>query len=135
MARGSDQERELVHRLDELGFAVLRAPASGAKTRLDRPDIVAGRKGFHISIEVKTTSRKTLYINRESIEQLLRFAERFDAKPLLAVKFKRQHRDWLLLEPRQLVRTSTGYKLPMKTAINRGATLEALVSRRITDFE
>lgn len=114
---------------------MLRAPASGAKTRLDRPDIVAGRKGFHISIEVKTTNRKTLYINRESIEQLLRFAERFGAKPLLAVKFKRQRRGWLIFEPSQLERTSKGYKLPMKTATNRGATLEALVSSRITDFE
>ncbi|RLI28105.1 MAG: Holliday junction resolvase, partial [Candidatus Hecatellales archaeon] len=98
MVKGVKEERELVKILDRLGFAVLRAPASGSRTKLDRPDIVAGRRGLIIALEVKTTSRERLYLRKESIEQLIRFSDRFGAKPFLAVKFKRKRRGWLLVE-------------------------------------
>lgn len=132
--RGFREERELVNRLEKLGFAVLRAPASGAGTKLDRPDLVAGRRGFYIVVEVKTTRRKVLYIRAESLEQLVRFAERFGAEPYLAVKFKRSGYGWLLLKPGQMERTSKGYKISVEEAYRKGMPLEVLTSARLDDY-
>jgi len=134
LRRGVSEERELVRRLDGLGFAVLRAPSSGSSTKLDRPDLVAGRRGLIIAFEVKTTHRKTLYARKESMEQLTRFSEKFGAKPLLAVKFKGVHRGWLLLEPKNLTQTGKGYKVTLRNALKDGIRLEALVTEKITDY-
>jgi len=131
LGRGVREERELVQILDRLGFAVLRAPASGSKTKLDRPDILAGRKGFVIALEVKTTSRETLYVGEESIAQLLRFSKRFGAKPFLAVKFKRRRLGWLLIEAEGLKRTGRSFKITLEEASRRGLTPEALVTRKL----
>ena len=38
-AKGDRRERELVNALDEAGFAVMRAPASGAATDRELPDV------------------------------------------------------------------------------------------------
>ena len=133
--RGFRDERELVSRLEHLGFAVLRAPASGSGTRSDRPDILAGRKGFCIALEVKTTSRRVLYIRQESVDQLVRFSERFGAKPYLAVKFKRSGYGWLLLRPDQAERTGGGYKVTLEDAFRRGMALEALAASKLEEFQ
>ena len=134
MRRGIAEERELVHRLEDLGFAVLRAPASGSSTKLDRPDIVAGGHGMHLTLEVKTTSKTTLYIQKASIDQLTRFSERFGATPYLAVKFKHQRRDWVLISPERLAKTKSGYKLTLKEALKVGSRLEAVISSKLTDY-
>jgi Holliday junction resolvase len=134
LRRGIAEERALVHRLEDLGFAVLRAPASGSSTKLDRPDIVAGGHGIHLALEVKTTNKTTLYIQKTSIDQLTRFSERFGATPYLAVKFKHQHRDWTLISPARLAKTKSGYKLPLKDALKIGSRLDALISTKLTDY-
>ncbi|PSP40299.1 nucleoid-structuring protein H-NS [Halobacteriales archaeon QH_6_64_20] len=41
--KGDRRERELVNELDEAGFAVMRAPASGSATDRELPDVLAGR--------------------------------------------------------------------------------------------
>jgi len=133
--RGFREERELVNRLERLGFAVLRAPASGAGTKLDRPDLVAGRRGFCIAVEVKTTRRRVLYVRAESLEQLIRFAERFGAEPYLAVKFKRSGYGWLLLKPDHMEKTGRGYRITLEEASRRGIPLEALTSARLDDYQ
>ncbi|RLI15771.1 MAG: Holliday junction resolvase [Candidatus Hecatellales archaeon] len=134
MSKGVREERELVRILDRLGFAVLRAPASGSRTKLDRPDLLAGRKGFIVALEVKTTSRETLYLGEESVAQLLRFSRRFGAKPLLAVKFKHRKRGWLLVEAEGLKRTGRGFKLTLREALRRGFTPEALVTGKLENM-
>lgn len=117
-----------------MGFAVVRAPASGSRTRLDRPDIVAGRRGLHLALEVKSTIKETLYIEHESIAQLVRFAERFGAEPLIAVKFKRRGKGWILLEPQNLTQTKKGYKVTFREALKVGKRLEALVTKRLGEY-
>jgi len=133
--KGAAAERELVRELDNLGFAVLRAPASGARTTLDRPDLVAGRRGLHLALEVKTTSNRSLYVKKQSIEQLMRFAGKFGATPYLAVKFKRRRCGWLLVDPTKLKETAKGFTVTYKKAVTSGKKLEALVARPLNTFE
>jgi Holliday junction resolvase len=134
LKRGTAEERELVHKLDSLGFAVLRAPASGSSTKLDRPDIIAGKKGLHLVFEVKTTRGNIIYMKKESVEQLVRFSNKFGAEALMAIKFKGKNHKWILLKPENLGKTKKGYKIAFKDAIKLGISLEALVSSKITDF-
>jgi Holliday junction resolvase len=117
-----------------LGFAVIRAPASGSRTHLDRPDIVAGGKGLYLAFEVKSTIKESLYIQYESLMQLTRFAEKFGAKPLIAVKFKVRGKGWILLEPENLSQTKKGYKVTLREAFRTGKSLEALVTRKLGEY-
>jgi len=134
LKRGIAEERELVHRLDDLGFAVIRAPASGARIKLDRVDIVAGGHGSHLALEVKTTSKPALYLSKDTVDQLTRFSQKFGATPYLAVKFKHLHRGWILIEPKGLTETKTGYKLTLKEALRVGSRLEAVASSKLNGY-
>ena len=131
MVKGIREERELVNLLDRLGFAVLRAPASGSKTRLDRPDILAGRKGFIIALEVKSTSKRILYVRGESMVQLKSFSERFGAKPFLAVKFKYTRKGWLLLDAEKIELKGKSFRLSLEEALRKGLTPEALITKNL----
>ncbi len=132
LKKGIRDEYEIIHKLDRLGFAVLRSPSSGSGTKLDRPDIVAGRKGTHIAIEVKSTRKEILYIERKSVEQLVRFSDKFGATPLVAVKFI--HKGWFLFEPQDLTLTPKAFKVSLKDAIKKGKTLESIVNRKLMQF-
>ena len=125
MRRGISGEREIIHILDSLGFAVLRAPSSGAGTKLDRPDIIAGKKGLHLAIEVKSTRKETLYIEKESVNQLVRFSIKFGADPIVAIKFMRK--GWFLLEPKNLTQKNKTFKISLEDAKKRGKKPESLL--------
>ena len=129
MPRGIDDERSLVNLLYAKGFAVIRAPASGAATKMPRPDIIAGKrvKGLQYAIEAKTTHERILYAAKESISQLLLFADTFGCKPLLAVKFKGRRRSWLFLHPSQLSQTKgENYRLSYDDALAHGIDLKTI---------
>ena len=129
MVRGTQDERELVRLLWKSGFAVLRAPASGASTQMPRPDMVAGNseKGVQVAIEVKTTHNKRLYVAHESLSQLVAFAQRFGCKPILAIKFKGRGKSWLFLEPHQLSMTpALNFKITLDEALKNGIDYKTL---------
>lgn len=130
MTRGIQDERALVRILWKKGFAVLRAPASGASTKMPRPDILAGnkKKGLHFAIEVKTTRKKVLYIKRESIDQLIDFANIFGCQPIIALKFKNWKRAWIFIHPYHLLRTDNfNYKISFREALYNGMDLKSLI--------
>ncbi|RLI05537.1 Holliday junction resolvase, partial [Candidatus Bathyarchaeota archaeon] len=113
---------------------VLRAPSSGSRTKLDRPDILAGRKGLCLAIEVKSTSKETFYMKEETVNQLVRFSEKFGAKPFVAVKFKHKKLDWILVEPENLIKTVKGYKITLKQAKVKGKSLEAILTKSLGEY-
>ncbi len=79
-AKGDRRERELVNELEE-GFAVMRAPASGAATDRELPDVLAGDGEVFYAIEAKSSSGKPIYLSGEEVEALIYFAQNFGAKP------------------------------------------------------
>ncbi len=93
-SKGYRAERELVHILWRLGFAVMRAPASGARIRkAEYPDVVAIMKGKVAVFEVKSRTKPSgLYIESEQIKKLLDFAERAGGIPYIAIKIP--HKEW-----------------------------------------
>jgi Holliday junction resolvase len=129
MPRGIEDERNLVRLLWRKGFVAIRVTASGAATKMPRPDIIAGNgvRNIQYAIEAKTTGSKTLYLDKESIEQLLEFAKRFGCTPILAVKFKRRRKPWIFLRPSDLNLTEgKNYRLTLDEALTKGMDLKTI---------
>lgn len=123
--KGDRRERELVNRLDEVGFAVIRSPASGSGTGRPQPDILAGNGEQFYAIEAKSSSGNPIYIDGEELEALLYFAQNFGARPRVGVRFDRE--DWYFFHPADLYRTPGGnYRVKRETALADGDSIDAL---------
>jgi len=130
LTRGIDEERSLVNTLWRRGFAVVRAPASGSATKRPLPDIIAGsrQRGLHFAIEVKATRAETLYVDNDSIHQLVEFAQTFGCEPFLAIRFKGRGKSWLFLKPGQLTPTKgQNYRITLEEALAKAIDLKTLI--------
>jgi Holliday junction resolvase len=107
--KGFEHERELARRLFREGFAVIRAPASGAKVfRLIYPDVVAIYKNKVLIFEVKAySSLRVVYIDARRYEQLMAFAERAGGEAFLAFKLIGTG-EWRLVPFSKLEKTKSG---------------------------
>ena len=63
-SKGARRERELLSNLNERGYVGLRAPSSGSTTQRELPDIIAGKNGFSLAIEVKDSSKDKIYVDK-----------------------------------------------------------------------
>jgi Holliday junction resolvase len=153
--KGDRRERELVNELDEAGFAVMRAPASGSATDRELPDVLAGRadrsaraderdgnsKGsgndgersengdpLFYAIEAKSSSGNPIYLTGEEVEALVYFARNFGAKPRIAVRFDRE--PWYFFHPADCHTTDGGnYRVKRETAVAEGIDFAELIGR------
>lgn len=136
-AIGSSWERDLVNTIDELDHGVMRIPASGAGTDHDLPDVFAGVDGESYAFEAKYSSGKPIYLTGEEIEALFRFAEKFGATPLVAIRYHVEHGDppygngndcgWRFLHLGQLYQTDGGnYRVKKQKAYDDGLRLDDL---------
>ncbi|UPW01431.1 Holliday junction resolvase Hjc [Halorussus gelatinilyticus] len=124
-AKGDRRERELVNRLDEAGFAVMRAPASGSATERELPDVLAGDGVAFYAIEAKSSSGDPIYLTGEEVEALVYFSQNFGAKPKIGVRFDRE--DWFFFHPADVHQTDGGnYRVKKETALDAGDPLDAL---------
>ena len=118
-AKGDRRERELVNKLDEAGFAVMRAPASGSATDRELPDVLAGDGDQFYAIEAKSSAGDPIYLDGEEVYALVYFAQNFGAKPRIGVRFDRE--DWYFFHPDDLHQTDGGnYRVKKQTALASG---------------
>jgi Holliday junction resolvase len=123
--KGDRRERELVNLLDEYGFAVMRAPASGSATHRELPDVLAGDGEQFYAIEAKSSSGDPIYLRGEEVEALVYFARNFGAKPRIGVRFDRE--DWYFFHPADLYTTDAGsYRVKLETALEEGTDIDEL---------
>ena len=125
---GFSRERDLVRLFWKKGFACIRGPASGAKTKkVIYPDLVALKNGVIFVIEVKTRdSREPIYIEKEKIVRLREFANRAGGLPLVAIKYV-GHGKWKFLRIEDLLETPKGnYKVDPEVVSKKGLSIEAL---------
>jgi len=123
--KGDRRERELVNRLDEAGFAVMRAPASGAATTRELPDVLAGDGDVFYAVEAKSSAGDPIYLTGEEVEALVYFSQNFGARPKIGVRFDRE--DWYFFHPSDLHVTDGGnYRVKKETALNAGDTIADL---------
>ncbi|MFW5939223.1 MAG: Holliday junction resolvase Hjc [Halolamina sp.] len=131
--KGDRRERELVNRLDDAGFAVMRAPASGSATQRELPDVLAGNGDAFYAIEAKSSSGDPIYLTGEEVQALVYFSQNFGAKPRIAVRFDRE--DWYFFHPSDCHTTDGGnYRVKKETALADGVDLAELTgdSEKVT---
>lgn len=126
---GFAHERELALRLYREGFAVVRAPASGAKARrLYYPDVTAIYRGRVVAFEVKAFSRpRDVYLEEARYRRLLDFASRAGGMAVLAVKYVGTG-VWRIVPLELGERTPSGYYRYPRGLIEGSKTLEEVVS-------
>jgi len=126
--KGDRRERELVNRLDEAGFAVMRAPASGSATERDLPDVLAGDGDVFYAVEAKSSAGDPIYLSGDEVESLVYFAQNFGAKARIGVRFDRE--DWFFFHPGDLHVTDGGnYRVKKETALAEGVDFDEFVGR------
>ncbi|MCS7108124.1 MAG: Holliday junction resolvase Hjc [Sulfolobales archaeon] len=110
--KGYVAERELVIKLWKLGFAVMRAPASGAKIKKAKyPDLIAIKSSKVLVFEVKSRSKaESIYINGEQIRKLRDFADRAGGHAFIVVKISGDKWRAISLEQLEKVNDNT-YKI------------------------
>jgi len=119
--KGDRRERELVNALDQAGFAVMRAPASGSATERELPDVLAGNGHVFYAIEAKSSGGDPIYLTSEEVEALVYFSQNFGARPKIGVRFDRE--DWYFFHPDD-VRTEKGaYRVKKERALEDGEPL------------
>jgi len=134
-SKGDRLERELVTKLDDAGFAVMRAPASGAATERELPDVLAGNGDIFLAIEAKARAEDHIYLSGEEVEALVYFSRNFGAKPRVGVRYDRE--DWVFFHPADLHVTDGGnYRVTKERALADGTDLAELTGHSIqTDLE
>ena len=124
--KGDRRERELVNALDDAGFAVMRAPASGSATERELPDVLAGDGETFYAIEAKSSAGDPIYLTGEEVEALLFFARNFGAKARIAVRFDRE--DLFFFHPGDLYTTDAGsYRVKKEKALADGTDFPEFV--------
>lgn len=126
-ARGYRAERELVEILWRHGFAVMRAPASGAKIKVaDYPDVVAIRAGRVAVFEVKARrSKGAIYVSKEQVRKLKEFARRAGGRAYIAIRIP--NKGWRFIPVEELEETAKNYKVS-KEAIERAGALPRVLT-------
>ncbi|SDJ63609.1 holliday junction resolvase [Halovenus aranensis] len=124
-AKGDRRERELVNLLDDAGFAVMRAPASGSATTRELPDVLAGDGSKFYAIEAKSSAGDPIYLDGEEVYALVYFSRNFGAKPRIGVRFDRE--DWYFFHPDDLYQTDGGnYRVKKEKALAEGTDFDEL---------
>jgi len=121
--KGSNAERELVHKFWEYGWACIRVAGSGS-SKYPSPDLLAGNARRKLAIECKITGGVSQYFDEEEIESLRFFAKTFGAESWVAIKMERKWR-FLMLE--DLKETPSGFAVNANLFSLKGLTFEELV--------
>lgn len=116
--KGDRRERELVNRLDEAGFAVMRAPASGSATERDLPDVLAGNGESFYAIEAKSSGGNPIYLEKQELDGLTFFATNFGATPKIGIRY--DWCEWRFFDIENVHRTEAGSARVKKDRIDAG---------------
>lgn len=131
---GAAKERELATRLHEKGYAVMRAPASGAGTMREMPDVLAIGDAGTFAIEAKKRKEPYVRMPADEIQNLHNFAFRADATPVVAVRPNRK--PWRFVALGELNETEKGYSVLREIYYQAPTEIEQVDRQSaIADFE
>jgi len=127
--RGFSHERDLARKFFRLGFAVMRGPASGAKSNhIIYPDIVAIKDGVIFVFEVKTSTKdRIIYVPKHQVDKLIEFSKRANALPFIVVKIVGKT-GWRFIKIEYLDITKSGNYKITPALIYNGMTFSDIIS-------
>lgn len=122
--KGANAERELIHMFwKNEGWTAVRVAGSGSM-RYPAPDVLASKSGAMFAIECKATKADIQYLEKREVDELVNFASRAGARPLIAVRFN--HEPWWFLNPHDLNETVVSKGISRDLARLRGLSFEDL---------
>ena len=122
--KGCNAERELLHMFFNAGWVCIRAAGSGS-IPLPNPDLLAGKSGKLLAIECKFVKGKAKYLKEQEIKDLVKFAKKIGAKPLIGLKFS--NRGWYFISPKLLKKKKNSYAISYETAKEKGLNFKSLL--------
>ncbi len=123
-AKGTRAERDLLDKLWKHGIAAVRIAGSGS-TSHPSSDVIAGYKGRIAVIEVKTTSKDTVYIPSDEVTSMRRLAELLGGECWFAVKFSSDRGKFFLLKMDEARKLKSGsIAIDIETARSKGLSIE-----------
>lgn len=122
-SKGTNAERELVHKFWAHGWACIRVAGSGS-SKYPSPDLLVGNARRKLAIECKLTSDTSKYFDKKEIEDLRIFAKTFGAESWVGVKMERM---WSFLNLEDLRETPRGYVVNKDIIGMKGLSFEELI--------
>src|SRR3989338_11150366 len=116
-SKGSNSERDLVHKFNAKGWSAIRSAGSGSM-KYASPDVLAGNNLRRLAIECKTTVGIGKYLTKKEVDELVLFANNFGAEAWIAIRFDRM--EWHFLNIEDLVKTEKSYFVDIKIAKDKG---------------
>ena len=118
--KGYIAERELVHKLSEMGFMTIRSPRSG-RINLSSPDVIGAKDGRLVVFECK--SRKCAFsISNEQLQELKDWEIKAGAIPYIA--WKPERKEWLFLHLKDVIKNNGN--IGKKFAEEKGIGIEVI---------
>lgn len=129
--KGTNAERELVHKFWSTGWTAMRAAGSGC-IKYPCPDLLVGNlnankgKGRKLAIECKATKAIKQYLTKKEVDELQEFCRVFGAEPWIGVRFDKL--DWYFLMLEDLQKTEgENYAVDIALAKRKGLLFEELI--------
>ena len=111
------KERDLVKILENKGYSAVRVVGSGGGTERPLPDILTGNAKNIYGIELKSSSKNVIYIEKHQIQNLKKFCENFGAIPIICIKFN--YIKYTFIKISNLTKTDKGnFKITKKALLN-----------------
>jgi Holliday junction resolvase len=123
-AKGSNAERDLIHKFNENDWVAIRSAGSGSM-QFPSPDILAGNNVRRVAIECKATADTKKYLTKKEVDELVFFANKFGAEAWIGVKFDRM--DWFFLNIEDLDKTDKSYSIDIPMAKRKGLSFDQLI--------
>ncbi|GIU69393.1 MAG: hypothetical protein KatS3mg002_0629 [Candidatus Woesearchaeota archaeon] len=125
-AKGSNAERDLIHRFFLNDWVAIRSAGSGSM-QYPSPDILAGNNLRRLAIECKAVNDTKKYFTKKEIEELVYFAKKFGAEPWVAVRFDRI--DWFFLNVEDLELKDKSFFVDVIIAKRKGLDFNTLIGK------
>lgn len=123
--KGANAERELIHTLSDLGFAVLRVAGSGVSP-LPSPDVVALKDGRILAFECKAWKGSYLAIPLVTMNDEVNWAKTAGAEFFIAWKIPRD--GWLFVRAANFHNAGKNFMISLQDAKRNSISLEVLAS-------
>jgi Holliday junction resolvase len=125
--KGISAERELIHLFWGTGlWAAVRVAGSGA-IKYPVPDVLAANNLRKLAIECKSTKSGQQHLDKEQVDGLQSFAQRFGTEPWIGVRY--DHYGWRFFSLEDLKQTVKGFSANMTLAEQKGLTFEELIGK------
>ncbi|MFH1240623.1 MAG: Holliday junction resolvase Hjc [Candidatus Diapherotrites archaeon] len=127
--KGANAERELIHKLYDMGFSVVRIAGSGG-TSLPSCDILALSPEKKLAIECKAWANENLSIKDAQMQELEEWSKKAGIEFLIA--WKVPHKGWYFLPKELFKKTGKAYSLSLKKAMKYGMDITIATGKQKT---